>query len=150
VSGGEVFFYHLRRRGVDAVLPELLERTLKRGWRAVVRAPDPELLKRLDEALWTFRPDAVVPHGLAEEPHAEDQPVLLTGAPGAPNGADALFLLGGADPEGFEAFARCVVLFEDADAPSRTAARAFWRRAKAAGLSAAYWRETEAGFEKQG
>ena len=33
----EVLFYHLEHRSLDSVLPELLERTLARGWRAVAR-----------------------------------------------------------------------------------------------------------------
>ena len=44
----EVWFYHLERTGLDQALPELLEKTLQRGWRAVVRgvAPSGWLAKR--------------------------------------------------------------------------------------------------------
>ena len=34
----EVLFYHLQKQGLEEALPGLLERTLERGWRAVVRA----------------------------------------------------------------------------------------------------------------
>ena len=33
----EVWFYHLERTGLEQALPELLEKTLQRGWKAVVR-----------------------------------------------------------------------------------------------------------------
>ena len=33
----EVWFYHLERTSLDQALPELLEKTLARGWKAVVR-----------------------------------------------------------------------------------------------------------------
>ena len=33
----EVWFYHLERTGLDQALPELLQKTLARGWRALVR-----------------------------------------------------------------------------------------------------------------
>jgi DNA polymerase-3 subunit chi len=148
-STGEVWFYHLERRGVEDALPELLEKTLKRGWRAIVRATDAERLNRLDQHLWTFRADAVLPHGLEDEPHAEHQPILLTTRAGNPNGAAALFLLGDADRDGFEGFERCVVLFEDADLKGLEAARGFWRKVSTAGTLASYWRETDRGFEKK-
>ena len=34
----EVLFYHLQRQPLEAVLPTLLEKSLERGWRALVRA----------------------------------------------------------------------------------------------------------------
>ncbi|MDB5454933.1 MAG: polymerase chi subunit HolC, partial [Caulobacter sp.] len=37
----DVWFYHLERSALEQVLPELLEKTLGRGWRALVRGPDP-------------------------------------------------------------------------------------------------------------
>ena len=33
----ETLFYHLERRALDDVLPGLIEKTLERGWRAVIR-----------------------------------------------------------------------------------------------------------------
>ena len=145
----EVWFYHLERRRIGDVLPDLLEKTLKRGWRALVRAQDPDLLRALDEALWTFRADAVLPHGRAEEPFAEDQPILLTGDCANVNGAQALFILGDAAQDGFREYSRCVVLFEDADLPAREAARSLLRTLRSEGGAAAYWRETERGFDKR-
>jgi len=34
----EILFYHLERATLESVLPGLLEKSLERGWRAVVRA----------------------------------------------------------------------------------------------------------------
>ena len=31
----EVWFYHLEQTGLEQALPELLEKTLQRGWRAI-------------------------------------------------------------------------------------------------------------------
>ncbi|MFT4252489.1 MAG: DNA polymerase III subunit chi, partial [Caulobacter sp.] len=74
----EIWFYHLERSSAEQVLPELLEKTLGRGWKALVRGGDPMRLNALDAHLWTFRDDSFLPHGLAEEPLAERQPVLLS------------------------------------------------------------------------
>jgi DNA polymerase-3 subunit chi len=37
-----VFFYHLERQPLEAVLPKLLSMSLERGWRAVVQAGSEE------------------------------------------------------------------------------------------------------------
>ena len=47
----EVLFYHLQRQPLEAVLPTLLERSLERGWRAVVQATTDERLASLDDHL---------------------------------------------------------------------------------------------------
>ena len=46
----EVYFYHLQRQPLEAVLPTLLEKSLEKGWRAVVRATSDERLAALDGA----------------------------------------------------------------------------------------------------
>src|SRR5579864_6987504 len=47
---------------LDQVLPELLDKTLARGWKAVVRASEPERVEHLDSWLWTYRDDSFLPH----------------------------------------------------------------------------------------
>ncbi len=145
----EVWFYHLERSGLDEVLPELLERTLQRGWRALVRTPDPDRLEHLDDWLWRYRDDSFLPHGRADEPEAARQPVLLAIGQDNPNGADALFLVDGAEPGELQGFERCVLLFDGRDEAALTAARRRWREVKAQGLAATYWRQTERGWAKQ-
>ena len=143
--GGEIWFYHLERSRVEDVLPELLERTLKRGWRAVVRHADVEVLARLDAHLWSYRDDSFLPHALASEPFAAEQPILLGGGDAPANGAQALFVLDASDGpvEGYE---RCVILFDDDEARAR--ARELWRSHKAGGRPVTYWRQADKGWTK--
>ncbi|WP_395651934.1 DNA polymerase III subunit chi, partial [Brevundimonas sp.] len=47
-TGPEFWFYHLERSSLDQVLPELLDRTLKRGWRALVKVADAHRLEDID------------------------------------------------------------------------------------------------------
>src|SRR3954463_10278381 len=94
----EVWFYHLERTGLDQVLPELLEKTLARGWKALVRTGEPARIAHLDGWLWSYRDESFLPHAPAEEAGAERQPVLLTTGYENSNGAEALFLVDGADP----------------------------------------------------
>jgi DNA polymerase III subunit chi len=146
----EVWFYHLERSGLDQVLPDLLEKTLARGWRALVRTADPLRIEHLDGWLWSFRDESFLPHGVAGEGHDAEQPVLITTAEANPNGANVLFLVDGAAPGELQGFARCVVLFDGRDEAALQAARTRWREIKAAGLPGAYWRQSERGsWEKQ-
>lgn len=74
-QAGELWFYHLERSSVEEVLPELVEKTIARGWRALIKSPDEARLKALDALLWTWREESFTPHGLAGDAHAERQPV---------------------------------------------------------------------------
>ena len=145
----EVWFYHLEQTGLEQALPELLEKTLAKGWRAVVRAPSRERLEHLDGWLWTWREDSFLPHGAADQPNAERQPVVLTGGEGNPNGAQALFLIDGADPGEIEGFERCVILFDGRDEAATAEARGRWAALKRAGARISYWKQGERGWEKQ-
>jgi DNA polymerase-3 subunit chi len=145
----EVWFYHLERTGLDQALPELLEKTLARGWKAVVRTPEPQRIDHLDGWLWSYRDESFLPHGVAAEAMAGRQPILLTTGFDNPNGADALFLIDGAETGELAGYARCVVLFDGADEGQLTRARRQWTAVKAMGLPASYWRQRERGWEKQ-
>jgi DNA polymerase-3 subunit chi len=146
----EVWFYHLERTQLDQALPELLEKTLARGWKALVRSPEPERLEHLDGWLWSYRDESFLPHGLAEEPNAALQPVLLTGANDNPNGAEALFLIDGAEPGELSGYARCLILFDGRDPAAVAVARERWARLKGRGHPVSYWRQgAERGWEKQ-
>jgi DNA polymerase-3 subunit chi len=145
----EVWFYHLERTGLDQALPELLEKTLARGWKALVRTPEPARVDHLDGWLWSYRDESFLPHAPAAEPNAARQPVLLTTGFENPNAADALFLVDGAEPGDLKGFARCVVLFDGGDEGQLAAARALWGRIKADGFPVSYWRQQGRGWEKQ-
>lgn len=152
----EVLFYHLERRGLDDVLPGLVAKTLERGWRALVRAESADRASAIDALLWTYDEQSFLPHAQLGDGEASDQPVLITVEEGNPNGAQLLFLVGGAAAPDWtgsaaKALARIVVLFDGRDPEALEAARASWKDAKAAGHDVTYWKETSAGkWEKQG
>ena len=60
----EVLFYHLEARSLEAVIPQLLEKTLERGWRAVIEVGSTERAEALDSHLWTYRDDSFLAHGM--------------------------------------------------------------------------------------
>jgi DNA polymerase III subunit chi len=147
----EILFYHLERASLDSVLPGLLEKTLERGWKAVVRTGSRERLEALDNHLWTYRDEAFLPHGAGGE--GERHPIWLTDGDDAPNDPQILFLVDGArtDPSGVGDLERCVMIFDGDDEPAVTQARGFWKATAAAGHVVTYWKQTENGrWEKQG
>jgi DNA polymerase III subunit chi len=145
-----LWFYHLERSSLEAALPPLLEKCLQRGWRAVVRGGIAERLEMLDQALWSWKDESFLPHGLEGRDAPERQPILLTASPGAANGAKALFLVDGADPGDIGAFERASVMFDGRDEAAVVHARLQWKAAKNAGHDIAYWKESAAGrWEKQ-
>jgi DNA polymerase III subunit chi len=151
----ETLFYHLERRSLDDVLPGLIEKTLERGWRALIRTESAERADAIDTRLWTFN-DGFLPHAQAGDGEAARQPVLITVEEGNPNSADVLFLVGGAalpawDSAAAKALTRIVVMFDGRDAAAVETARAAWKDAKAAGHEVTYWKESPTGkWEKQG
>ncbi len=143
----EVWFYHLERQGLDEVLPTLLERTLQKGWRALVRTASPDRVEHLDGWLWSYRDDSYLPHAAGPAAGPAD-PVVLTDQAGNPNQAEALFLVDGAEAPDLAGFQRCSVLFDGRDEAALQQARGQWRRFRDAGVAAAYWRQAEKGWEK--
>jgi DNA polymerase-3 subunit chi len=147
----EVLFYHLERQGLEKVLPNLVEKTLERGWRAVVQAGSEERLAAIDLALWTFKEESFLAHGQAKDGHAAEQPVYLTTGGETPNGAGVRFLVDGAEAQEFSGFVRIVYLFDGNDAEAVARARSQWTAAKGAGCPVTYWQQNTAGkWEKKG
>jgi DNA polymerase III subunit chi len=149
MSAPEFWFYHLESQPLQAVLPVLLEKTLARGWRALLRFSTPERLDAIDAALWTYRDESFLPHGAVRDGNAERQPVLLTLDDANPNRADALFLLESAEERDPSRFARVMRLFDGADEEAKALARSEWKNAKASGFEVSYWRQDESGAWKK-
>jgi DNA polymerase-3 subunit chi len=144
----EVWFYHLERTALDQALPELLEKTLARGWRALVVSPAAERIEHLDGWLWSWRDDSFLPHGVAGEPEAQRQPVLLSTRPANDNGAQALVLIDGAAPPELAGYERCLILFDGNDEGAVKLARERWRELKGLGCPVSYWKQSDRGWEK--
>ena len=141
----EVLFYHLERQPLERALPGLLQRSLERGWRVVVKVGSDERLQALNAHLWTFDDASFLPHGAAADGHAEAQPIWLTTGDDNPNGARVRFLVDGAENEDFGGWDRVVFMFDAANQDAVGRARNAWKAAQAAGQDATYWRQDENG-----
>ena len=149
----ETLFYHLERRTLEDVLPGLIEKTLERGWRAVIRCDSAERADALDTLLWTYDEASFLPHAQQGDGDPAQQPVLITVEDANANSANVLFLVGGATPPAWDApgdLTRIVLMFDGRDPAMLSAARASWKDAKSAGRDVTYWKEMPSGkFEKQ-
>lgn len=141
----DVWFYHLERRGLDDVLPELLVRTIDRGMRAVVRIGNKDKVEAIDKHLWTFKDDSFLPHGRDGDPNPEDHPIWLTAKADIPNKAQYVFLVEGAEPPVASGLDRIIDLFDGNDMDAVAAARIRFKAAKDAGHSVSYWQQDEGG-----
>ena len=148
----EVLFYHLSNSPLEASLPELLERSLARGWRVIVRFGSAAGMAAIDGMLWTYREEAFLPHGTVAMGSAALQPVYLTIGDENPNDANVLMLVDGArgsirEMAGFE---RTCLIFDGQDERALEAARADWREVKAAGMEAKYWAQERGKWVQKG
>lgn len=151
----ETLFYHLERRALDDVLPGLVEKSLERGWRALIRCDSAERAESIDSLLWTYNEEGFLPHAQMGDGDAARQPVLIATEVGNPNNANILFVVGGGAPPAWDGedaknLTRIVLLFDGRDEASLARARSAWKDAKSAGHDVTYWKESAGGkFEKQ-
>ncbi|ODT70947.1 MAG: DNA polymerase III subunit chi [Pelagibacterium sp. SCN 63-23] len=136
----EILFYHLEARPLEAVVPLLLEKTLERGWRAVVEVGSHERAETLDAHLWTYRDDSFLAHGLAGEDADAHQPILITTGPDNPNNATVRFFVDRAVPQSSEGYQRLVYLFSGQDEDALAEARLAWKALRD-GNEVTYWQQ---------
>ncbi len=142
----EILFYHLQRQPLERVLPQLLEKSVARGWRVIVQASSEERIEALDAHLWTYDDRSFLPHGTWREAEAAEQPVLLTINDDNPNEASVRFLIDNAPvPQDASGYERIVLLFDGGDEDAVAFARERWTQVKAKGHDATYWQPDEHG-----
>jgi DNA polymerase-3 subunit chi len=151
----ETLFYHLERRSLDDVLPDLVEKTRARGWRALIRTESAERADAIDALLWTYNDQTFLAHARVGDGNESGQPVLITVEGANANKADVMFLVGGAAPPIWDsadakALTRIVLMFDGRDPEMLARAREAWKKAISAGHDVTYWQESPGGkFEKQ-
>lgn len=136
----DVLFYHLEARPLEAVIPQLLEKTLERGWRAVVEVGSTERAEALDAHLWTYRDDSFLAHAIAGQGEDAHQPILITTGTDNLNGAACRFYVDRAVPTSAAGYERIVYMFSGHDPDAVAEARLAWRALKD-GNALTYWQQ---------
>jgi DNA polymerase III subunit chi len=136
----EILFYHLESQPLERVIPVLLEKTLERGWRAVVETGSRERAEILDALLWTYRDDSFLPHGLEGGPFDAAQPVLIATDDANRNNAAVRFFVDRAVPKSGEGYQRLVYMFSGHDPDAVAEARVAWKTLRD-GNDVTYWQQ---------
>lgn len=140
----DILFYHLEQRPLEQVLPVLLEKSLEKGWRAVIEAASAERLAVIDAHLWTYTDESFLPHGMDEGEGSADQPILLTATTENRNKAQVRFFIDRAVPREGEDYERLVYLFSGNDPDAIAEARTAWKSLKDK-HELTYWQQDEGG-----
>jgi DNA polymerase-3 subunit chi len=151
----EIFFYQLMSKPLEKALPQLLERSVERGWNVVLQTGTQEKCVALNEHLWTYSDEGFLPHGMAQDGDPEFQPVYLTSGSENPNGAQVRFFVDSAQiapalSASEEPYERIVIMFDGNNEAELTDARAQWKALKGTGATLAYYQQTDEGrWEKK-
>jgi DNA polymerase-3 subunit chi len=143
----ELFFYRLEGRALADVLPQLLEKTRERGWRAVVQLGTPAAIPELSQKIWAYKPESFLAHGFEGE--GTNQPIWLTATAENPNAASVRFFVSGAVPGDITGLERAIYVFEAEDEPAVEQARARWRLAKTESTPARFFIFSEGRWKEQ-
>lgn len=120
----QVDFYQLTRDPVEKVIPPIASRIVSDGGRLLAVNEDIDRLERLSVALWNWSPESFLAHAKLGEVDDAIQPILLSLAVDASNGARFVALTDGVWRDEALAFDRAFYLFEPA---ATEAARSAWR-----------------------
>jgi len=147
----EIRFYHLTRTPLDHALPQILEKVVARGQRAVVVAGSEERVEALNARLWVYDDRSFLPHGSRRDGNAEHQPIWLTAVDENPNGATVLILTDGATADSGRGWELVCEFFDGRDDDAVAGARERWKAYRAGGYVPTYWRQADTGaWQKMG
>jgi len=144
----EYWFYHLEQASVEAVLPQLLEKTQSKGWRSLVKMSE-DCLPQMDKYLWTYRDNSFLPHGRDDEPLSDRQPICLTSSAEQSGGAACVILLDQSDIAMEDAVVRCIILIDGQKSENVSHERLRWKRLKGEGAKMSYWQQNDRGEWKK-
>lgn len=138
----EILFYHLTETKLEDTLPQLLEKSIARGWKACIHSGSDERLDALDNYLWTYRDESFLAHGKAKDDNAELQPILLTTSSESANKAEVRFVVDMGEEPNPDVCDRIVYMFDGHDQEQLERARGQWKAFSAGGLDKTYWQQT--------
>lgn len=140
-----VDFYQLSETPVEGALPALAAKMREAGAKVLVVSADDAQLARISDALWAPR-GTFLAHGAAGGADDSRQPILLSDALEAPNGARFLALADGQWRSGAEAFERVFLLFDKSTIDD---ARCTWRLLDGQDdVERNYWQQKDKGWVK--
>ena len=144
----QILFYHLERSKLQQVLPQLLQKTLDRDWRAIVEVKSEKEAKVIDDFLWSYANDSFLPHAIAGANEDSEQPILISDKQDNPNSAKVRFFVNGALPKVSGEYERLVFIFDGHNPEAVDEARTVWKQLKDDN-ELAYWQQDTSGQWKK-
>jgi DNA polymerase III subunit chi len=141
----EVSFYHLSSVPLEKALPRLLEKILeKKQHKIIIKVINDEMLKVIDNVIWTFASRSFVPHGTKNDKNPELQPIYITDSDEIPNNADIFVNLTESSYVGNN-FAKIIEMFDGSDELILANARKKYKEYKLSNYDLIYWKQQEDG-----
>ena len=132
----EVTFVEVTASRMEMRACEIAEENYARGRRVQILAVDREQAARMDDLLWTFKPESFIPHGLwARSPDQPEQPVVITTEKDAVEGMDSLLMMGYSEVDLVSRFPHAVHLVVADNHERLDSSRRYWTLLKDAGFS---------------
>jgi DNA polymerase-3 subunit chi len=135
----EVLFVEVSADRLETRVCELTESFYARGIPLQILVADQKQASRLDELLWTYRPDSFVPHAVL--PGEEDRPslpVVIATKQAKVAGIEHLLMTDYCSPELVGQFAQAIHLVVVDDKERREASRQYWVQLRDAGFTLAH------------
>lgn len=108
-------FYILRASEPHGFVCRLCQQLLRRGQQVYVHAMDAQQVRRIDEALWTDRPESFIPHDVLGAGEDAQTPILIGQTEPPEHHADILINLAPDVPLFFSRFARVAEIIPSHD-----------------------------------
>jgi DNA polymerase-3 subunit chi len=132
----EVTFVEVTTSRMEMRACEIAEENYTRGRRVQILAVDQEQAKRLDDLLWTFKPESFIPHGLwLDSPDVPEHPVVITTIKETLAGMDSLLMMGYNEVDLVSRFSHAVHLVVADNQERLESSRRYWTLLKDAGFS---------------
>jgi DNA polymerase-3 subunit chi len=132
----EVLFVEVSQSRMEIRACEIAEGNYARRKRVQIIALDQEQAERLDDLLWTYKPDTFIPHGLwTGSPDEPSQPVVITTRKEPVQGMDSLLMMGYGDVDLVSHFSQAFHLVVVDNQERLDGSRGYWTLLKDAGFS---------------
>ena len=132
----EVLFVQVTGTRMEKRACEIAERIYAQGNRLQIIAGNEEQATRMDDLLWTYRPDNFVPHGIWKGlDNGIAHPVVITSRQERVEGIEHLLMLDYCEVELVGRFSRAVHMVVNDNRERLQASRRYWMQLKEAGFS---------------
>ena len=146
MSKTEINFYHLTKYNLEQALPQLVQKIYEHDKRGLILAKDKPQAKNIDKILWVYDADSFLPHGISDEEHKEDFPILISLDKENYNKATMLVKFENQEIDYLQNFEKVLYIFDGKSDEAVNEARGAWKNYSAnENFKLTYWQQNEAG-----